>query len=83
MPAVPKLSGRVTSIEIIITIKKTNPFDTVIDKRNVQFTVSQFNSTNDRKISDGSAKLPTNVFSPFVSSFEIILNRPAKYLKKK
>lgn len=55
--------------------------ETSMDNRKAQFTLSQFSSTNDRKIKDGRAKVPTKVFKPFVSELDIIFNRPAKYLK--
>lgn len=51
-----------------------------MDNKNDQLTVCQFNSTNDKNIRHGNANVPANVFNPFVSAFDIILNRPAKYL---
>lgn len=77
-PALPKLSGRTTSSVINKTAIKTIALDMSIDKRKVQLTVLQFSSARDKKISEGSAKLPTKVFKPLLSVFEIIFKRPAR-----
>lgn len=39
------------------------------------------NSTSERKISEGSANVPTNVLRPFDSAFVMMFRRPARYLK--
>lgn len=65
----------------MITEKNTIAFDTRIESRNFQLTTCQSNSTSDKKISEGKANVPTNVFSPLVSAFDMILNSPARYLK--
>lgn len=64
------------------TAKKTIDFAISMAARNFQFTFCQFNSTNDMKMRHGKANVPTKVFNPLVSAFEMILSRPAKYLKK-
>lgn len=65
-----------------MTEKKIIDFEIRIDRRNVQFTVCQLSSTSDKNMSEGRANVPTNVLRPFVSAFEMIFRRPARYLRK-
>lgn len=59
MPDFPKFSGRTTRRLVSITEKKTTALLMRIASRNFQFTVSHFSSDSERKMSDGSAKVPT------------------------
>ena len=101
-PALPRLTGLLTSSVTIPTAKNTMVLATRMASRNVQFTELpargdtvrswrkrerldthlRSSSARDRKIRDGRAKVPTNVFSPLASVCEIKLNRPARYLEK-
>lgn len=77
MPARPKFNGLVMRSDTIPTAKNTTNFEMRIANKNSQLTVLQSNTTKDVKMSDGSAKVPTNVFNPLVSAFVIIFRRPA------
>lgn len=78
IPARPKSSGRVISNETMPTAKNTIHFDIRMANKKIQLTVLQSNATNDVKINDGNANVPTNVFKPFVSAFVMIFKRPAR-----
>lgn len=77
MPARPKFVGLVIRRETMPTAKNTIHFDMRMANKNNQLTVFQSKLTSDVKISEGNAKVPTNVFSPLVSAFVIIFSRPA------
>lgn len=77
IPARPKSSGRVISNDTMPTAKNTIHLEIKMANKKSQLTVLQSNATNDVKISDGNANVPTNVFRPFVSAFVMIFNRPA------
>lgn len=79
-PALPKFRGLATNNDTTITLKNIIAFAISIAKRNHQFTMAKFSSARDMKIKLGSAKFPTNVFRPFASVCEMMLNRPATYL---
>lgn len=72
--------GLVTNIVIKITEKKIIPFANKIAARNSQFTVLKSNLANDKNISEGKAKVPTNVPMPLDSVCVTTLKRPAVYL---
>lgn len=72
--------GFETTTVTIITKKNTSPFATSIASRNVQLTIVKSNLAKERKISDGKAKVPTNVAIPLDSTFETTLSLPAMYL---
>ena len=69
-----------TSRAIAITAKKTMAFEMRMDPRKDQLTACQFNSTSERKMSEGNAKVPTNVLRPFDSALVTMFKRPARYL---
>lgn len=77
IPARPKFNGRVMRSDTIPTAKNTTHFEIRIANRNSQLTILQSNTTNEVKMSEGNAKVPTNVFKPLVSSFVMIFKRPA------
>lgn len=77
IPARPKFNGRVINNDTIPTAKNTIHFAIKIANKKIQFTVFQSNDTSDVNINEGNANVPTNVFRPLVSAFEIIFNRPA------
>ncbi|TMW41071.1 hypothetical protein DOY81_013849, partial [Sarcophaga bullata] len=66
--------GLATNKDMMSTAKNTIAFDISIANRNVQFTLPQFNSTNDKNIKEGKANVP-NVPRPLVSAFDMILKR--------
>lgn len=61
-----------------MTAKKTMAFAMRMAARKFQFTEFHSNSTSERKISEGSANVPTNVFRPFDSAFVMMFRRPAR-----
>lgn len=59
IPDLPKLSGRTTRRLVSITAKNTIHFEYKIARRKFQLTVPKLISDSERKISDGSANVPT------------------------
>lgn len=83
IPARPKCMGLEIETVTTITPKNITPLASNMASRNVQFTVVKSSLASDTKISDGSAKVPTNVAIPLDSVDDTTLRRPAIYLKLK
>lgn len=78
----PKLEGFVLTMETMRTTKKTKLLAMRTANKKLQLTTEKSSLAMDRNIKAGRENVPTNVFKPFASAFEMTSSLPAMYLNQ-
>lgn len=78
----PEFVGRVTIRDTPSTTKNTHALARKTANKNFQLTNEKSSFARDKNINDGRANVPTNVFRPLASGFDIISSLPAIYLQQ-